>query len=300
MTSSLVEFSNNLADTVERAGASVLAVLEGGREGVSGTVWREGLAVTAEHTIRGRDEVTVVLPSGERTNATVTGRDPGTDIAVLKLATQAAPAKLADESQARVGEVVLAVGRRGDEGLATTYGIVSAVGGPWRTWHGSRIDRWLRLDLSPFTGFSGGPIVNARTEVLGIATSGPRRTVVTIPSSTVSRVVDQLLQRGRIARGYLGVGVQPVALPESARQAIGTEAAHGLLVITVEPTSAAENAGIVLGDIIIAIEGTPVRNVRSLHHALDPENVGKALTIELLRAGKLHKLSVTVGERPER
>lgn len=299
MTSSLVEFSNDLADTVERTGSFVLTVLEGGREGVSGTVWREGLAVTAEHTIRGREEVTVVLPSGERTKAAVAGRDPGTDIALLKFANQAKPAKLADESKSRVGEVVLAIGRRGDEGLATTYGIISAIGGPWRTWHGSRIDRWFRLDLSPFTGFSGGPIVNARGEVLGIATSGPRRTVVTIPSSTVSRVADQLLQRGRIARGYLGVGVQAIALPDSARQALGTQAAQGLLVITVEPSSSAANAGILLGDIIIAIEGNPVRGVRTLHNALDPENVGKALTVELLRAGKLHKLSLTVGERPE-
>jgi len=300
MTSSLVEFSNNLADTVERAGASVIAVLEGGREGVSGTVWRDGLAVTAEHTIRGREEITIILPSGERSSAKVTGRDPGTDIALLKFEKHAVPATLADESLSRVGEVVLAVGRRGTEGLATTHGIVSAISGPWRTWQGARIDRWLRLDLTPFTGFSGGPIVTARGEVLGIATSGPRRSVVTIPCSTVARVADQLLHRGRIARGYLGVGVQPVALPESARQALGTEAAHGLLVITVEPGSSATNANILIGDIIVAIEGTPVRSVRSLHNALDPENVGKALTIELLRAGKLHKVSVTVGERPER
>lgn len=298
MASSLVEFSQSLADAVERVGTSVIAVLEGGREGVSGTLWREGLAVTAEHTIRGYDEVTVVLPSGENTKAAVAGRDPGTDVAVLKLAQKSGSASLADESQARVGEIVLSVGRRGTEGLAATYGVISAVGGPWRTWHGARVDRWLRLDLNPFTGFSGGPIVNARGEVLGIATSGPRRSVVTIPAGTVTRVVDQLLQRGRIPRGYLGLGMQPVAFPESTRQSLGIDSDRGLLVVTVAPGSSAEHAGVLLGDIIITVNGSSVRSPRSLQPVLDSENVGKPVTLEIARGGKLLKQSVTVGERP--
>jgi S1-C subfamily serine protease len=297
MASSLVEFSNSLADAVEHVGASVLAVLEGGREGVSGTLWRDGLAVTAEHTIRGYDEITVILPSGQKTKATVAGRDPGTDIALLKIAQTFSAATLADDSQTRVGEVVLAVGRRGEDGLATTYGVISAIGGPWRTWQGARVDRWFRLDLNPFTGFSGGAIVNSRGEVLGIATSGPRRTVVTIPASTVTRVVDQLLKRGRVARGYLGVGVQPVAFPEGTRQSIGI-GERGLLVVTVAPGSSAEQAGILLGDIVVSVNGSPVRGAHSLQPALDAENVGKSIPLEIVRGGKLHKLSVTVGEKP--
>lgn len=297
MASSLVEFSNSLADAVESVGASVIAVLEGGREGVSGTLWRDGLAVTAEHTIRGYDEVTVILPSGEKTKATVAGRDPGTDIAVLKLAQTSNAATLADDSQTRIGEVVLAVGRRGTDGLATTYGVISAIGGPWRTWQGARIDRWLRLDLNPFTGFSGGAIVNARGEVLGIATSGPRRAVVTIPASTVTRVVDQLLQRGRVARGYLGVGVQPVGFPEGARQSLGI-GERGLLIVTVAPGSSAEQAGILLGDIIVSVDGSHVRGAHSLQPALDAENVGRSIALEIVRGGKLHKLSVIIGEKP--
>ena len=161
MSNSLLEFSNELADAVERAGSSVIAVLEGGREGVSGTLWRDGLAITAEHTIRGLDEVTVLLPSGSKAKARVAGRDHGTDIAILQVPAGLTSAAIADESQTRVGEVILAVGRREAEGIAATYGIVSAIGGPWRTWQGARVDRWLRLDLNPFTGFSGGPIVNA-------------------------------------------------------------------------------------------------------------------------------------------
>ena len=299
MASSLVQFSDNLADAVEHAGASVIAVPEGGREGVSGTLWRDGIAVTAAHTIHGHDEVTVVLPTGEKSQAKVAGRDHGTDVSVLKLMRQTGSASLADESRSRVGEIVLSVGRRGSNGLAATYGIISAIGGPWRTWQGARVDRWLRLDLNPFTGFSGGPIVNARGEVLGIATSGPRRSVVTIPVSTVEGVVNQVLQHGRVARGYLGIGVQPVAFPDATRQSLGISGDRGLLVITIAPGSPAESSGLLLGDIIVTIEGSPVHGVRSLQAALDTENIGRSITIDIVRGGKMLKLPVTVGERQE-
>jgi S1-C subfamily serine protease len=299
MVSYLVEFSNNLADAVERVGASVVAVLEGGREGVSGILWRDGFAVTAEHTIRGHDAVTVVLPSGEKTTAAVAGRDPGTDIAVLKVPQKTGFASLADESCSRVGEIVLSVGRRGTEGLAATFGVISALGGPWRTWQGARVDRWFRLDLNPFSGFSGGPIVNSSGEVLGIATSGPRRLIVTIPTTTVTRVIDQLLQRGHIVRGYLGVGMQSIKFPDSIRQSLGINSEHGLLIISVAPDSPAERSGVLLGDIIVNANGSPVHSPHSLQPALDDDKVGEPLNLEIVRGGKLHKLSVTVGERPE-
>jgi S1-C subfamily serine protease len=296
MSNSLVTFSNELADAVERAGKSVITVLEGGREGVSGTVWRDGIAITAEHTIRGLDEVTVLLPSGAKAKARIAGRDHGTDIAILEVPGVPAIA-IADESQSRVGEIVLAVGRRQVEGIAATHGIISAIGGPWRTWHGARVDRWLRLDLNPFTGFSGGPIVNARGEAVGMATSGPRRTAATIPASTVNRVVDQLVKRGRIAHGYLGIGMQPVAFPEAARQRLGLSAEHGLLVVAVAAGSPAEQAGILLGDIIVKAEGSSIQDIQSLQPLLDSENVGKAIAIEVVRGGQLIKLSVTVAEK---
>jgi S1-C subfamily serine protease len=290
----LVQFSTELADAVEGAGKSVITVLEGGREGVSGTVWRDGIAITAEHTIRGLDEVTVLLPSGAKTKARVTGRDHGTDVAVLQIPGVPAIA-IADESQSRVGDIILAVGRREAEGISATYGMISAISGPWRTWQGARVDRWLRLDLNPFTGFSGGPIVNVRGEAVGMATSGPRRSAITIPVSTVNRVVDQLVQRGRIARGYIGVGMQPVAFPEGTRQSLGTE--RGLLVVTVAPDSPAEKGGILLGDIIVAVEGSPISNMQGLQPFLDSENVGKTIAFDLVRGGQRVKLSITVGER---
>jgi S1-C subfamily serine protease len=300
MSGFLVDFSNELANAVERAGASVISVPEGGREGVSGTIWREGVAITSEHTVRGLDEVTVVMPSGETATAGIAGRDFGTDIAVLKVPGRAASAVIADESKARVGEIVLSVGRRKEEGLAATYGLISAIGGPWRSEQGARIDRWLRLDLNPFPGFSGGPVVNARGEVIGMATSGPRRSAATIPASTVSRVVDQLLQRGRIARGYFGVGVQPVAFPEGAARSLGVEGDRGLLVVMVEPSGPAGNAGVLLGDIVVRIDGSELRGAHSLQAALDSEKVGHPVTVDIFRGGKLVQLNVVVGERPER
>jgi S1-C subfamily serine protease len=293
----LVAFSSELADSVERAGESIITVLEGGREGVSGTVWREGIAVTAEHTIRGLDEVTILLPSGSKTKARVAGRDHGTDIAILQVPADLPAASIADESRSRVGEIVLAVGRREAEGMAATCGTISAISGPWRTWQGARVDRWLRLDLNPFTGFSGGPIVNARGEAIGMATSGPRRSAVTIPASTVNRVVDQLVQRGRIAQGYLGVGMQPVAFSESTRQSLELKAERGLLVAAVAADSPAEKSGILLGDIIVAAEGSPTERVQSLQPFLDSEFVGKSISLDVVRGGQMLKLSVTVGEK---
>ncbi|HEY3626756.1 MAG TPA: trypsin-like peptidase domain-containing protein [Terracidiphilus sp.] len=297
MPNTLVQFSTELADAVERAGSYVITVLEGGREGVSGTIWRDGIAITAEHTIRGLDEVTVLLPSGSKLKARVAGRDPGTDVAILEVP-GIRPVAIADESQSRVGDIVLAVGRRPDEGVSATCGTISAISGPWRTWQGARVDRWLRLDLNPFTGFSGGPIVNARGEAIGMATSGPRRSAVTIPAATVNRVIDQLVQRGRIARGYLGVGMQPVAFPEGTRQSLALPADRGLLVVALAQGSPAEKDGMMLGDIIVAAEGTPTPAVQSLQPFLDSEYVGKAIAFDVVRGGQLVKLSITLGEKP--
>ena len=297
MANALMEFSNNLADAVESAGTSVVAVLEGGRSGVSGTVWRQGIVVTAEHTIRGEDEVTLVLPSGRSVRATVAGRDPSTDIAVLKVSEDLKIAEFADAAEAKTGHVVLAIGRRGEEGVSASFGMVSATGGAWRTWQGGKIDRYLRLDVNPYPGFSGGPLIDARGRVLGINTSGPRRSITTIPNSTVDRVVDAVIKKGRIARGYLGIAVQPVTFPEGAKSGAGLERNCGLLVITVSGGGPAEKAGVTLGDIIVALDGAAVAHAGDLQSALDPEKVGTVVRLRVLRGGKLQDVSVTIAER---
>jgi S1-C subfamily serine protease len=298
MPSTLIEFSHELANTVEKAGRAVVSVLEGGRAGVSGTVWRKGIGVTVAHTIQGLEELTVVLPSGEEMKASVTGRDPGTDIALLTLPADIPAAVVADDSSARCGEIVLCVGRRGTEGLAATYGLISAISGPWRTSSGGRMDRWFRLDLNPFPGFSGGPIINAGCEVLGIATSGPGRSAAVVPAATVNRVVDQLLKHGHIVRGYVGIGVQPVAFSEDAWQKLGINGSRGLLIIAVAPASAAAEAGLMLGDVIVAIDGQTLRSGANLQSILDGENVGKSVSLDVVRGGQLAKVAVTVREKP--
>ncbi len=297
MPSTLAEFSQQLANSVEKAGQSVLSVLEGGRAGVSGTVWREGIGVAVDHTIQGLEEVTVILPSGKETIVSVTGRDPGTDLAILKLPTDTPAAALGDDSGARPGEIVLSIGRRGTEGLAATYGLISAIGGPWRTSSGGRIDRWFRLDLNPFPGFSGGPIINAGCEVLGIATSGPGRSAAVVPAATVNRIVDQLVKHGRTVRGYIGIGVQPVAFPEDAWQKLGISGGRGLLIIAVAPDSAATESGLMLGDVIVAIDGNALQSGASLQSMLDGESVGKPVSLGVVRGGQLMKVAVTVREK---
>lgn len=298
MPSPLVDFSQELANTIEHASQSVVSVLEGGRAGVSGTVWRKGIAIAVAHTIHGLDEVTIVLPSGAESKATVSGRDSGTDIAILQVSADVAPASLADDSKIRVGEMVLSIGRRGTEGPAASYGIVSAIGGPWRTSSGARVDRWFRLDLNPFPGFSGGPVINAAGAVLGIATSGRGRTAAVVPGATVNRVVDQLLKYGHTVRGYIGVGLQPVAFPEDAWKALGIQSGRGLLITAIAPGSAAEEAKLTLGDVIVTVEGEVLRPGAGLQWLLDAETVGRSILIGVVRGGQLLNVPVTVREKP--
>jgi S1-C subfamily serine protease len=297
MPNALIDFSQELANVIERAGGSVIAVLDGGRSGVGGTIWRPGVAVTIAHTIRSLDEVEVVLPSGTQTKASVTARDPATDLAILSLPSDLPVAPTAEDATAHVGELALAVSRRGTDGLAAAYGMIGAIGGAWRTGSGSRIDRWLRLDLNPFPGFSGGPIINVSGEALGIAVSGPGRSAAVFSSSTVNRVVDQLIKHGRPVRGYIGVGLQPVAFPEDARQSLGINSGRGLLITAIAPGSAAEDAKLTLGDVIVTIDGNPIRSGYGLHWLLDPETIGKTITLGILRGGRLLDIGVTVREK---
>lgn len=296
MPNALVDFSNSLADAVERAGQSVVGIAEGGRHGVSGTVWRDGVVLTAEHTIRRRDVVTVILPNGEKTNGKIAGRDPGRDVAVVRLdGGRISPAQIADASRARVGHVVLAVGRRSENGLNASYGVISAIGDAWRTWQGELVDRHFRLDLLPYPGFSGGPLIDAQGHVLGINTSGPRGEVLTIPSSTLEKVVPQLLDKGSIERGYLGAGLQPVTLPQAANKH-----SAGLLVVMIAEGGPAEGAGLLVGDILIAIDGTPISSTTDLLPALDAEKINKPVKVRLLRGGKAMEVDVVVAEKPRR
>ncbi len=300
--SALLNFSNTLADAVETAGQSIVAVNARQRTSSSGVHWRPGVVVAADHTIEREDNITVTLPDGRTVPASVAGRDAGTDLAVLKIERAGVPvAQIGNSADLKIGHVVLAVARPGDSGISASWGAISALGGPWRTWSGGQIDQLIRPDLTLYPGFSGGALIDAQGQVVGIATSGLSRSLnLAIPTSTVNRVVDQLLSGGRIARGYLGLAMQPVQIPDSLKSALSITNQTGLIVVHVEIGGPGEQAGMLVGDIVLTLNGTPMVDTNDVQSVLDPERVGQALPAQVIRGGQLKDLSLTVGERPRR
>jgi S1-C subfamily serine protease len=294
----LVSLSNDLASAVERAARAVVAVHARPRLPSTGVLWRPGIVVTAAHTVRVDEEIRVVWSDGRAAPATLVGRDLGTDLAVLRIDESDRPvAEIGDSAELKVGNLVLAVGY----GPRASWGVVSAVGGAWRTWGGGEVDRLLRVDLVLYPGFSGGPLVDASGKVAGLVTSGlSRQLELAVPTSTVTRVVDELLATGRVSRGYLGIGLQPVALPEALRRLVPGSSARGLIVVSVETDGPAARAGLMLGDVLMALEGTPLHDPDDVQAAVAGRRVGTAVTVSLLRAGAPLDLAVTLGERPSR
>ncbi len=298
---SLLALSNDLADAIEHAGRFTVAVHARHRNPSTGVHWRPGVIVTADHAIRQDDEISVTLPDGRSVPATLAGRDSDTDLAVLKIDPNGtALADLAEGASLKVGHLVIAVARAGNDGLRASSGVVSAVGGAWRTWRGGHVEQFIALDLNLYPGFSGGPLVDPSGHVLGVNTSAlSRRFDLTLPIATVDRVIEQLLTRGRIARGYLGIGMQPVRLSDALRRSAGVKSEGGAIVVAVEPDGPAERGGIFVGDIIVALGGEPIEDTDDLLAQLGSDRVGKALRLRLIRGGAAAEIDVTVGERPQ-
>jgi S1-C subfamily serine protease len=301
-SSTLLSLSNDLANAVERAGASVVAIYARERIPSSGVIWKDGTVVTAAHTIKREDEINVLLPDGRTVAATLAGRDRGTDIAVLKLAEAvSATAEIGDASELKIGNFVLAVGRPSERGVSASFGVVSAIGGQWRTWSGGLIDRLIRLDMGIYDGFSGSPLVDAQGRIVGINSSGlARGGAMSIPASTVSRVADELLSRGSIARPYIGVSMQPVRIPDTLKDKLNLKSGSGVVVLSVEPGGPADKAGMLLGDVLIEVEGTEIRDTRDVQAMLTPDRLNQNLNVTVLRGGAPVQLTITVGERPQR
>lgn len=298
----LQSLSEGLAGAVERAGGALVSIYARQRIPSSGVLWREGVVVAADHTIKQEEEITVLLPDGHKVPATLAGRDPGADLAVLRLdSSGVTPAEIGDTASLKVGHLTLAVGRVGEGGVSASMGVVSAVGGAWRTWRGGTLDRFIRLDLSIYDGFSGGPLVDLQGRVVGINTSGlSRGGALTIPTETVHRVVEELLTRGRVARGYLGVGMQPVQLPEALQQRLNLPNRYGVIVLSVEPEGPAETGGLMVGDVLIALGGEPTTDTDDVQAALGKARIGEPLAATALRGGEPQQFTITVGERPQR
>jgi S1-C subfamily serine protease len=297
----LLAFSDGLAGAVERAGRAIVAINARERIPSSGILWRAGVIATADHTIKREEELTVLLPDGRTVPATLAGRDPSTDLAVLKLdSTGITPAEIGDTASLKVGHLVLAVGRVSEHGPSASLGVVSATGGAWRTWRGGLLEQFVRLDLAIYDGFSGGPLVDLQGRVVGLNTSAlSRGGALTIPTATVNRVVDEVLTRGHVQRAYIGVGMQPVQLPAALRQRLNLPNQYGVIVLSVEPEGPADKSGLLVGDVLVALGGAPVSDTDDVQAALGSERVGQPLDASLIRGGELMQLIITVGERPQ-
>jgi S1-C subfamily serine protease len=292
-TNPLAAFSDHTAQLVERVAQSVVAVHGGGR--ASGIHWRPGVIVTAEEMLERDEDIGLTLPGGRQVAATLAGRDPSTDVAVLRFPPDGLPTAEIATAALRPGNLALAIGSHEGAAIAS-LGIVGYVGAAWQSWRGGTIDSLLRLDLSLNRFAEGGALVDVNGRVLGMTVLGPRRRVLAIPSSTIDRAVDQLLSKGHIARGYLGAGLQNVRLGRGAKDRADVK--RGILVVSIDPEGPASRAGLVIGDIITAWNGKPVVQVREVMRLLGPDSVGTSVELQLLRAGAPTNLKVTIGERP--
>jgi len=294
----LADLSSQLADAVKSAAAYTVAIHARRRIPSSGVVWRDGVIVSASHTVRRDGVVRVALPDGESVDATVVGRDAATDLVVLRATDLKTPrAAIAAPGSGDVGSLVLAVGRRGGN-VSSSFGIVSAVITGWRSAQGPRIDRVLRLDLAVYDGFSGGPLVAASGGVIGIDNSAlGRGTAAALPAAVVDRVVDELLSRGHIRRPFVGVAAHPVALSSAlvSRHHLAGEGA--LLIVSVVEGAPADVSGILIGDIVTQVDGKNVARPVDLLDAFSGVPDGASVSVGLLRGGVPQTVSVTPRDR---
>ena len=293
MVEALADFSNALADLVAGAAPALLSLHPGKRAQRSAYLWQDGVAITSEQGLPDDTEVEAVLPGGRRARASMVGRDPGTNIAVLRVELSGVPRPGAAEP--RTGALALALGSL--EGAPTVrLGAINRVGPGWDSMANGRIDRYVQLDLPLASRDEGGPVLSADGGLLGMSTLGPRRRAIVIPVATVERVVPQLLDGGRIKQGWLGLGLHPVGIPASLRSAAGRDA--GLMVVSLAAGGPAEQAGVLPGDILLEVGGEAAPHPRAVARALAGEQVGKNVPLLLLRAGAAMNVQATVAMRP--
>jgi S1-C subfamily serine protease len=291
--STLKDLSEDIAALVEKASKSVVRVdARRGRAG-TGIVWDNGLVLTANHVVEQEDEIQVVVDD-KSTKATLVGRDPATDLALLKVEGLSAPAMArAKVEDLKPGQIVLAIGRAGS--LKATFGTISAVSSSWRGWRGSEIEHLIQTNAPLYPGFSGGPLVDVDGRAVGMNSwvfgRGDGRAVA---MDVAERVVASLKADGRIRRPYLGIGTQEVALPEPVKAKAKQDS--GLLIVAVEPQSPADKAGLMQGDTLVALNGTTTSSLEDLYSGLRKAKVGATQTVRVVRAGELKDLQVTVGE----
>jgi S1-C subfamily serine protease len=292
----LSELSRAIAARAAAAKTLVAAIRFSEHRHLTGTIWQSDIVVASEQTLPKRDAYEVVAPGGALIAAQPAGRDPGTNIALLKLA-QPVPAALPATSAPEAGQIALAYGADGAGGATARLGIVNFAGPEWHSRAGGRIDRRVVLDLQLGRAEEGGPVLDADGGLFGISTFGPRRRVLVIPKASIERVVPSLLKDGRVARGWLGVGLQLVAVPDALHQAAGQTG--GLMVMSTAEGGPCAKAGVVAGDILLTVNGTPARRFRKVAAHLGADSVGKTADLRLIRAGSIISLQAVITARPE-
>jgi S1-C subfamily serine protease len=298
-TSAAGDLSRQLALVVDRVGPYVVAVHSGARHASSGVFWTPELILTAETALGREEEMTITLPNGEPAEGTLVGRDPSTDVAVLRLAAAAGPSTaLLPVDDISAGHLALSIGRCRD-GVLVGFGIVSLASGPWRTMQGGEIDRLLQVSMTPDSRSEGGVVVDANARLIGMLAFGRHARALAIPTPTLARSVQLLCAHGRVARGYLGAGLRPIHLGEEAAKSMQRGSDRAAIVVSIDPDGPAKRAGLVLGDIITTWDGEPVTGVRDVLARLGPSSVGRVVAMALLRAGLNKQVSVAIGERPQ-
>jgi S1-C subfamily serine protease len=300
MSKELIELSNALAQATDRAAASVVAVHTERHGSSSGVVWRSGLIVTSEHALRRDEEIQVTLPDGRVAQASLAGRDPSTDIAVLKCAEAGnAVQEFGDASALRPGSLTLVVGRTRASGPIAALGVVSLVVPDRRTWTGASLTPYIRLDVGLQPTAVGGAVIDPNGNAVGLATPRfARFGAIAVPASAIDKIADTLLQKGRIPRGYFGVGLQPVRFPEALREKLQWHEKTAVIVMDVHPDGAADKAGIVIGDILISLAGQPVTGLEDIQSHLAGGAIGKILPLKYVRGGSIQEGNILVAERP--
>lgn len=295
-TDLLSVLSGQMADAVERIRPALVMVNGRQRQPASGIIYAPNQILTADHVVERDEDLTIETDDGRTLPAQLAGRDPVSDLALLRVADLNSTPAAQSAIPARVGQLTLAVGRPSSHGPMASLGIISAVGGPLRTARGAVIEQYIQTDATPYPGFSGGPLIDATGAVIGITTTGLIGGVALgVPATMAWRIASTLAQQGHIKRGFLGISSQPVALPEGQRGG-GTQES-GLLIVRVERGSPAEQAGLLLGDILVALDGQPVADVEDLQALLTGDRVGKPVPAQVIRAGALQSLSLTIGQR---
>ncbi len=295
MTDQLVQFSDALAARVESTKPTAVAIRLAHERFVTGIVWQSDVVVASEQSLPRREEFEVVMTGGTVTTAKVAGRDSSTNIAVLRPQAPLASSSITT-NEARVGAIVIAIGADGTGGASARLGIVNIVGPEWHSSRGGLIDRRIALDVRLARSEEGGPIFDAAGRCIGMSTFGPRGQVLVIPAATIDRIVPTLLKDGRVARGWLGVALQAVAVPDALRETV--DQSSGLMVMSVVENGPAAQAGIVAGDIILSVDGTSTRRFRKIARHFGSENIGRKAELRVIRSGAVITVKTTIAERP--